>query len=323
MAASAFAPARAQSTTTGQQVNYSVTLSGTSADNAEAFQTLVTGGGPNGPGAAQVTMHLLSQKSGWDNSTAPATGEVDPLVVESYQGGPASTTSTADTSAILANAHNNGNGYANGMTAQADQYTPGSSGNPIAQLDSQVANIVEGSAGGSGFDANMIMIPAAHSGAYIAFSANTPGPGSSPVPPQDHWNYFFSGSSPTGVTYYVDYLGNQFNGGTINATGIRDNAAPSYAGNGGLGINTSTCGITVINNNAGANNFTVGSGLPVGCTVYVVQENANATITFVGASGVTAKEKGSTPNHTSTGQYSVARVFVDTSSTFILSGDVN
>ena len=122
--------ARAQTLNTGQQVNCDVSLTGTSYTNAEAFKTDVSGGGPNGPGAAQITMHLLDKKLDWDNTNPPPTGEVDGFEVDAYNGGPVNTgNGTADTSGALITAHNNCNGFSNAIEAQASQYLPGNGGN--------------------------------------------------------------------------------------------------------------------------------------------------------------------------------------------------
>ncbi len=83
------------------------------------------------------------------------------------------------------------------------------------------------------------------------------------------------------------------------------------------------CGTYVRDTATTAHSDTVPTGLPVGCTIDVIQVGSGGTITFAGATGETVEQTGSgTLAHATTGQFADARIVIDSSSTFLLTGQV-
>ncbi len=84
----------------------------------------------------------------------------------------------------------------------------------------------------------------------------------------------------------------------------------------------SDCGTYIRDTDATAHTDTLPTGLPVGCTIDVVQAGVGL-ITFAGGSGETLEQTGSgTLTHAMTGKFAKAQVVVDSASTFLLSGQV-
>lgn len=83
------------------------------------------------------------------------------------------------------------------------------------------------------------------------------------------------------------------------------------------------CGTYVRDTATATHTDTVPSGLPIGCTIDVIQAGSGGTITFAAGSGGTVEQNGSgTLSHTTNGQFALATIVVDSSSTFLLSGQV-
>ena len=85
------------------------------------------------------------------------------------------------------------------------------------------------------------------------------------------------------------------------------------------------CGTVIRDTATTANTLTMpGVGImPVGCTIDIVEVGAGGTITFATTSGVTLEQIGSgTLSHTTIGQFAKAQITVDSSSSFLLSGQV-
>lgn len=332
LATSTLVSTRAQAVP-GQQVNYVISLKTASYNNAEYFETDAQGGGPNGPGAAQVTMHLVGTKLGWDNATPPATGEVDPLVVESYQGGPGGQNTTSDTSAALMTARNNCNGFSNAIEAQASQYLPGQPGVPLLQVDGQflgVDSCTKGVAGSvSGLTLGLTYAPAVHTGDWDAITLDTPGVGYSSTPSTTHWDHYVVASTPAGtIDWQVGYGGNEFLSGNLTlfgyvraqATDIVDWAPKGHT------LNSSDCGTLTRDETTDPHYVLIpalkGTGIPVGCTARFEQATPEGTILGASASGMTLHTLAGVTNKASKGQWSIVEFFVDSSSTVVMRGDV-
>ncbi|WP_428395504.1 hypothetical protein [Lichenicoccus sp.] len=104
-----------------------------------------------------------------------------------------------------------------------------------------------------------------------------------------------------------------FSAARMQTNPVTSNSQSSYS------FQASDCGTTLLDNSAVAATWTVPSSLPVGCKITVIQETT-AAVTFAGASGIATHAIG---NATKTsGQYATAQLFIDTASSFILSGNV-
>ena len=108
--------------------------------------------------------------------------------------------------------------------------------------------------------------------------------------------------------------------GTANFSAARMQTNPVTAnGLASYSFQPGDCGTTLLDNSAAAATWTVPSSMPVGCKITVIQETT-AAVTFAGASGI-ATHALSNATKTS-GQYATAQLFIDTASSFILSGNV-
>ena len=83
------------------------------------------------------------------------------------------------------------------------------------------------------------------------------------------------------------------------------------------------CGTTIRDTGTSYHTYTVPAFLAVGCRIEVIQTAAGSGLVhFAGASGEVLEQNGSSPANTTTTQWSKAQIFVDTSSSFLLSGQV-
>lgn len=87
------------------------------------------------------------------------------------------------------------------------------------------------------------------------------------------------------------------------------------------------CGTTLRDVVTSANTVTVPTGLPVGCKIDIVQIGTDGTatdglVTFAAGSGMTLEQLGTSATHKTTGQYARASLLIDTTSSFLITGQV-
>ena len=101
-------------------------------------------------------------------------------------------------------------------------------------------------------------------------------------------------------------------------------AAPVSTQSGSYTFAAGDCGSTVEYTGTASVTWTVPAGLPIGCKIDVVQKGTG-TITFAGAAGITAAEylASGSKAYATTGQAAEARVLIDSTSSFLLSGQVD
>ena len=104
-----------------------------------------------------------------------------------------------------------------------------------------------------------------------------------------------------------------FSAARMQTNPVTSNSQSSYS------FQASDCGTTLLDNSATAATWTVPSSMPVGCKITVIQETT-AAVTFNGASGIATHALASATK--TSGQYATAQLFIDTTSSFILSGNV-
>ncbi len=104
---------------------------------------------------------------------------------------------------------------------------------------------------------------------------------------------------------------------TGNAGGTVSGQAAAYT------LLPADCGTIIRDTATAAHTYTVPSGLAIGCRVDVIQAGSGGTITFVAGSGETLEQAGTgTLTHATTGQFTKAGIMIDSTSTFLLSGQV-
>ena len=139
-----------------------------------------------------------------------------------------------------------------------------------------------------------------------AFVANATPSLSSPV---YGWLRLTTSASNVSGTDWIAITGNA--GGTVSTQ------AAAYT------VSPSDCGTIIRDTATAAHTYTVPAGLAVGCRVDVVQAGSGGTITFAAGSGETLEEAGTgTLTHSTTGQFTKAGIMVDSTSSFLLSGQV-
>ena len=138
------------------------------------------------------------------------------------------------------------------------------------------------------------------------------------------WTYGGSGVTTRMVFGEVNSGTNPFEVYLDGSWQSRQVASPVTAQSASYTFTRSDCGTTIRDTGATAHNDTVPTGLPIGCSIYVIQAGAGTGIVkFVGAAGETIEQNGSgTLLHATTTQFAKATLMIDSSSTVLLGGNV-
>ncbi len=119
------------------------------------------------------------------------------------------------------------------------------------------------------------------------------------------------------TTSASDVAGTDWIAITGNAGGTVSTQTAAYT------VSSSDCGTIIRDTATAAHTYTVPAGLAVGCKLDVVQAGSGGTITFAAGSGETLEQAGTgTLTHSTTGQFTKAGIMVDSTSSFLLSGQV-
>ncbi len=178
------------------------------------------------------------------------------------------------------------------------------SSNPVTAVPASLAIVQSGGSGGTVTGANFTV---------TALAIDNPGAGYTSAP-----SLAFSTAGAAPVATGTGLLALRI----VPPTNVT--AVPVTTQAGSYSFTAGDCGSLVEYTGTASVTWTVPAGLAVGCKIDVVQKSTGA-VTFVGAAGITAAEylASGTKAYATTGTAAQARVLIDSTSSFLLSGQVD
>ncbi|MCQ8279303.1 hypothetical protein NFI95_12710 [Acetobacteraceae bacterium KSS8] len=310
----------------GGQLTGSMTANVNLGSTASTFglgsSVIADGSGINGPRYAQFGGSLTAIKRGWsDPSATQGVGEVDGLSILVRQGGLGS-----DAGGILLNVQNTGLGFL-AMSEMASTSVDVNTSQIKDGIDIQEGVIDELNNNKIGTVYNMIYGVGTNA-ILIQNDQNASWQNVLRYTQDGNLKLLIDGNgviTATGLDISAAELhsGSEMHSGISTFQSLRLVSTPIISSDGTYSLTASSCGTLVRDLTAAPHTITIPSGLPPGCHIEVVQAGANGTITFASGS-LTLEQVGSGQlSHTTKGQYAHVTIIVDSTTSVLITGDLN
>ena len=302
------ASAQATSQSITSPTNYNVALSGSAFAAAMNITSTTSGSGVDGEATAQDALNIKCHKTNFYSATT--VGEVDCINVTLRQGGP-----NSSGSGMLVDAQNTGLGFV------SDTDMVASSVNTKTNTLSMAVDIQEGviNKATAMYGAVYTAIAGAGNTAVLAQATGTAS-----------WTNVVRAVNSSGHQYYsVDGSGNSIQDGTarvgksLYVNGIMQASATKVLNMPhARPITVADCGATVRSTFDSPQGLELPAGLPIGCQIDVIQAG-NGAVLFGKSHGLHVEHTGARGLYETKERYAEAQILVDSSSTFLLTGEVS